>query len=114
MPQKFNDATGSTINEEKTKGIFYRGINASDPYVDKIKWKNEEGIEILGITFFPDYLRTINYNWMKMTNELIKNIKNIKLRNLSLKGKVLVLNTIILSKIRYLAQYTLSRKKRKD
>ena len=77
----------------------------------QIKWKNEEGLKILGITFYPDYLRTINENWMRVTNNLIKDIKNFKLRNLSLKGKVLVLNTLILSKNGILPQCILSQKK---
>ena len=40
---------------------------------------------------------------MRATQEVIKGLNTLSLRNLSLKGKVLLINTLILSKVWYLA-----------
>ena len=103
--QKFQNATGSTINASKTKGLFLGAPEEDeiDEDFDKIQWKNLQGLEVLGIFFFTDFMHTQNYNWRKATNDLKEQLENLKNRKLSLKGKVLVLNSVAMSKIWYLA-----------
>ena len=52
-----------------------------------IKWKNEKGIKILGVKFFPDDLRT-KYNWSKT-------------RKLPLRGNILLLDEKGMAKMVY-------------
>ena len=68
--KRFEKATGSKVNEDKTKGIRLGNSRHTDECHPKIKWKNEKGIKILGVKFFPDDLQTTNYNWSKRVEEL--------------------------------------------
>ena len=99
----FQRATGSTINSEKTKGLCIGIIDEVDPLLEKIQWKNIEGMEILGVYYFADYMQTQNYNWRITVEQFKTQLQGLKKRKLSLKGKVLVLNTVVMSKIWYLA-----------
>ena len=52
-------ATGSKVNEGKTKGIRLGTSKHLDECHHKIKWKNEKGIKILGGKIrVPDDLQT--------------------------------------------------------
>lgn len=96
--RKFERATGSTINESKTTGLVIGKANYNDPFFHTIRWKNYEGLKILGITFFTDFLRTQNFNWTHRIEKLQIDLQNFQRRKLSLKGKVLVLNTVAMAK----------------
>ena len=102
---RFQRATGSTINTGKTKGLCLGMPESHERDIDfeKIQWKNYEGLEALGIFFFPDFIHTQNHNWKEATNDLKDQLENLKKRKLSLKGKILILNTMAMSKIWYLA-----------
>ena len=100
---RFQNATGSKINNDKTQGLKLGNPNLTDPNSRNINWKNNEGIEILGIHFLPDIVHTTNLNWRRHIKEMKAQLQNLKFRKLSLKGKVLILNSVVLPKIWYTA-----------
>ena len=69
----------------------------------KIKWKNDKGLKILGIKFFPDELQTSNKNWSNQMAELREFVERNRTRKLSLRGKILLLNAKGMAKFWYLA-----------
>ena len=100
---KFENATGSKINREKTQGLALGHPNINDLFFDDINWKNHEGIEILGILFFAQWDKTVDANWSRIYEKMEKQLNRLRYRKLSLKGKVTVLNTLVLSKAWYVA-----------
>ena len=101
--QDFEKATGAKIKRAKTKGICLGGAEPKDETNIEIQWVDRTGLKILGVVFFPDQLMTTNYNWTKKIEKL-KTFTNLsQTRNLSLKGKVINLNSVGLAKIWYLA-----------
>ena len=86
--KRFENATGSKVSEAKTKGIKLGPSKHQDECHHKIKWKNEKGIKILGIIFFPDNLETTNKNWSKRMAELRDFIEKNQTKKLSLRGKI--------------------------
>ena len=99
----FRMATGSTINEEKTEGLRLNSPKWGQPELEQIIWKNKEGMRVLGIFFFPDFIHTQQHNWTAINNDIKLDLQRSKARELSLKGRTLVLNTLVLSKVWYLA-----------
>ena len=107
--QNFGVATGCNLNATKTKGLIISNKNTR--YLEEqlkqqnntIKWNEEMGLKILGIHFFTDDLQTQNYNWRNVIDKLKRKTDLLKTRNLSLRGKVILLNSVTLSKIWYLA-----------
>ena len=68
-----------------------------------IQWKNDDGLKILGITFFTDLLHTANFNWREIIDTFDQHIEMSKARKLSYRGKVLNINTLGLANFWYLA-----------
>ena len=98
----FSYASGCTLNPDKIKGMTI--MTREIPQVpNNIIWNEETGLKVLGIHFFNDQGYTINYNWLKVLQKMEKKITFQKYRNLSLKGKITILNTTILAKVWYLA-----------
>lgn len=101
---KFRSATGSTINASKTQGLHFGNPNFSDPYLKLVQWKNiDGGLKILGITFHVKFTDTQTSNWKTITTKVSNHISTLRKRNLSFKGKVLILNTVTLAKAWYVA-----------
>ena len=59
-----------------------------------IKWNEDTGLKILGITFFTDELQITNYNWKNVIDKLKRKTDILKTRSLSLRGKVILLNSV--------------------
>ena len=55
---------------------------------------------VLGVLFFLDYKLTQTANWTAIVEDVKNYLDRSKGRDLSLKGRVLVLNILTLSKIR--------------
>ena len=100
---KFENATGSKINPEKTQGLALNNPKLDDPIFDLIEWKNLDGIDILGVLFHTKYEQTSEAVWSKIIQKMSTTLTSIRYRNLSLKGKILTLNSLILSKGWYTA-----------
>ena len=107
--ENFEKATGCALNGEKTKGLMILGSNSKkreeeiEALLPEISW--EDGIKVLGIYFFRDDLNMQNFNWTQRIEKLKKDTKKLQSRQLSLKGKVTLLNSNILSQIWYLASF---------
>ena len=61
------------------------------------------GIKILGIWFFSLQHITYTENYKKREEKIRKKLNFLRLRKLSIKGKALAVNTLVLSKIWYVA-----------
>lgn len=97
----FERATGSKINQGKTQGLALNSPKLENRIFEIINWKNFEGIEILGILFHTKYDDTAKAVWSKIISKMSASLNSIRYRSLSLKGKIIVLNTLILSKAWY-------------
>lgn len=104
--EKFENATGSKINQDKTQGLMLNNPRLEHPIFEQIEWKNKEGIEILGILFHTKYTDTIESNWSILTSKMTSTLNSIRYRSLSLKGKITVLNSLTLSRGWYAATIT--------
>ena len=98
----FRQASGCTLNPDKIKGMAIQ--TNSLPYTNKnIEWNAQCGLKILGVTFFDNDQDSQNINWLQMVRKLEKKFQILKFRNLSLRGKVFILNGTILSKVWFLS-----------
>ena len=99
---QFATASGCALNPDKIKGM---AINTDDIpcTTPPISWNERTGLKILGITFFQDDQYTQNYNWTQVLHKLKQKLTIHKYRNLSLKGKVTLLHSTLLSKIWFLS-----------
>ena len=96
--QDYCAASGAVLNKAKTKGIH---INHPEEIELKcsisVEW-NKKDTKILGVIFTPNQNENRNLNWQKVTENIEKRANIMKTRNLSLKGKVQIVNTILLTK----------------
>ena len=97
----FERASGSKIKPTKTQAICLGGAQPQ-PCPFEIKWQDEKGIIILGVTFFTDPLHTTNHNWKIQCQRLQDQIESSKRRQLSFRGKVILLNSKLLAPFWYL------------
>ena len=103
--QKLNKATGSTINLEKTRVL---PINTDQTSEIQKHEKNitileqHQYIEILGIFFSEDSKETILLNWQNTLTKMENHIQKMSTRQLSLYGKTVLINTLILAKTTFL------------
>ena len=98
---EYEQASGCRLNPSKIKGL---AIAAPVPTLPlPIQWHNPEGVKILGMHFFDDLLQLSNFNWTKVLRKLKKSLSLYRFRSLSLRGKVLLLNSVALSKIWFLS-----------
>ena len=96
-------ATGCKLKRSKLKGLIV-GHNTTPPTtLEQITWVNDIGLKILGVTFFNDPLYTINTNWTVVVTKLVAKLNNLRYRPLSLRGKTIIVNTVALSKIWFIA-----------
>ena len=101
--QKLKEATGATINLEKTTVLpINTNIITNLPTEITIKDQNEN-IKILGIYFNEDLQYANNINWQITINKMEKHKNKLSPRILSLNGKVIIANTLILSKTTFLS-----------
>ena len=99
----FERATGARVKPSKTQGLCLGGARPLLEQKIPIEWRDDDGLLILGIYFFIDQLRTTNFNWGMIKIKLNQFISRTKNRKLSLKGKIINLNMVALSKLWYLS-----------
>ena len=95
--ERFREASGCNINQAKTVGMTIGGAFLPDIPLP-IRWNPSEGMVILGITFFQDSVATMNATWNKIISKMKTRVEQMSSRALSLRGRGILLNTIILSK----------------
>ena len=101
-----NKATGSTINLKKTKVLPINTDQTS--YIQKdIKnvtiLEQYQYIEILGILFSEDLKDTILVSWQNIFKKMENHIQKMSRKQLSLYGKSILINTLILAKTTFLS-----------
>ena len=104
--QILNLATGATINISKTNiaPLANAKIDNLDQKIENTQITNpNDFIKILGIYFTNDLQKTSTFNWELCTSILEKQLQQLSRRHLSLRGKVILLNTLILSKVTFLS-----------
>ena len=101
--QKLQNATGATINFEKTTVILINTDNSSN-LSKQIKIKEQfETMKILGILFNKDLHYANQINWENIIEKMEKHISKLSTRTLSLYRKTIIINTLILSKTSFLS-----------
>ena len=101
--QKFEKAARQKLNKEKCRGLWIgRNKNKTTGPLG-LNW-TETKIQTLGLTFPNDETDDITGNWNRRTDKFEEKAKHWEKLNLSLKGKITVINTLILSKLRHTAQ----------
>ena len=104
--QKLQNARGATINLEKTT-ILPINTNQTS-YIQQnfpnitVKEQNEE-IKILGIIFCESLKEAIIINWHEILQKMKKHINKLSSRQLSLFGKAIKQNSLILTKTTFLS-----------
>ena len=97
-------ATGATINVSKTMitPLANAKICNLDKKIQNIQINSpEDFVKILGICFTNNLQSTSNYNWELCISNLEKQVQQFSIRQLSLRGKTILLNTLILSKVTF-------------
>ena len=98
----FEKGTGARIKPAKTKGLCLGGAR---PLLERdipIKWCDESGLRLLGVTFWTDLLMTTNKNWSAVIEKLRVFTEKNRCRKLSLRGRAMNLNMAGLSKLWHL------------
>ena len=104
--QKLNLATGATVNQEKTKilPINTDNTNFLQQTLPSLTIKDQyDTINILGMTFCEGIKQTCLLNWQIILQKMEKHISKLSSRHLSLNGKAILLNTLILAKSAYIS-----------
>ena len=101
--QKLKEATGATINLEKTIALPINTDNISNlPQEITIK-EQFKTMKILGIYLNEDLHNANQINWETILDKMEKHINKLYQRILSLCRKVIIINTLILSKTLFLS-----------
>ena len=96
----YEKGSGSKLNLGKTEGMWFGSMaGRRDGPVD-IKWRTD-CIKVLGIFFTTSSRDFECLNWNFRIEKLAKRLESWKFRNLSLKGKSMIINTLALSGLWY-------------
>ena len=95
----YKQGSGSKLNFNKTKGMWLGSKRGQATGPEHITWVMDQ-LKLLGIYFGSN--QTIYKSWTERIDKLESRLKLWKYRNLSLTGKVLILNTLGLSGLIYL------------
>lgn len=100
LVDKYGKASGAKINVNKSEIMF---INTNTPDESEVQFKiKKDYMRILGIYMGIDSKGARDNLWTEVINKMQKIFNMWKLRDLKLKGKITVVNGLILSKINYI------------
>lgn len=99
----FRTHTSLQINIAKTQALPLGTMQVENSLLQELTWKEE--IEILGITFLKTYVydKYVDMNFAKPLTKMSQVILSWKRFRPSLKGKVVILNTLVLPIIYYMS-----------
>ena len=98
--EKYNLATGATINISKTTitPLANAKVHNIDKKIQNVKINDSQDfIKVLGIYLTKDLRTTGIYDWNICLTQIEKQTQQLSRRHLSLRGKVILLNSLILS-----------------
>ena len=101
----YNNASGSKVNIEKSE-ILPLGTAATNPPTNLAVKVISDCVEVLGVYIGKNKKLCQSNNWDSRIDRCIKLLNTWKGRSLSVKGKVLVANTLIISRIVYVLNLT--------
>ena len=96
----YEKASGAAANYQKTEGMLLGSWKERPPPSNKIKWKQQ--IKALGV--WHGYNIDENKYWEEKLAKIEKNLKMWRKRNLSFKGKVLLIKSLGISVVGYETQ----------
>ena len=96
----YNKASGSKVNVEKSE-ILPLGLAAANPPTNLAVKVISGCVEVLGLYIGKNKKSCEANNWNSRIDKCIKVLNTWKARSLSLKGKVLIANSLIISRIVY-------------
>ena len=91
--EKYEKASGAIIHKTKTTGLYTGPWKHKEPEYKKIKW-TKQYIKTLGI--MHGYETDENELWMEKINKIKNCIQVWKNRDLTFKGKILIIKTLFL------------------
>ena len=97
----YNRASGSKVNVEKSE-ILPLGRAAINPPSNLAVKVISDYVEVLGLHIGKDKKNCMSKNWDNKIDKCIKLMNTWKARSLSLKGKVLIANSLVISRIIYI------------
>lgn len=97
--QKYCRGSGAKINESKTE---YMRLGEVGNLAELFTFKETKEIKILGVLMGRDEKKEDDTMWEEVLGGIEKRLKFWKNRTLTLKGKVLVLNVLMVSKLWYI------------
>jgi hypothetical protein len=95
---KFEKASGSKINYEKTNGLFIGRLREKRPRLANISWISDN-IKMLGV--FHGYTVDTDDIWKKNINKMKSCTQVWKTRNLTFKGNNLIVENFLLAQMRF-------------
>ena len=100
--EQFSKISELKLNRKKSIGMWVGGSKNNEIRGEGITWVEKgKNIKVLGIYFnASEEASNIQQNWTDKLNS----IKTMVQRNLSLKGKVIIAKTFLLSKLNYVLQ----------
>jgi exonuclease III len=101
--EKFKDCAGLKVNVEKTKARFLGSLKTCKDRPFDLDWTCDDEITLLGINIAIGNNDQYILNFKKRLKTLKSLLFSWKGRNLSLKGKVTVINSLALSPLLYAA-----------
>ena len=99
---KFGNYSGLKINKEKTLGMLLGSWRKRPKLPPSITW-TDEPIKLLGIYISNNSHVTVMANFQSKVEALLRQLHWWKARDLPLRGKVLIVKALALSKFQYLA-----------
>jgi hypothetical protein len=98
----FAKCSGLRINRDKSEAM-YIGVSSNFRHkVGNIKWSNNY-IKCLGVYIYKDIDKAIQYNIREKLDKTQNIIKIWKCRHLTLKGKITIANSLLISQMMYVA-----------
>ena len=94
--EKYEKASGAIIHKTKTTGLYTGPWKYKEPEYKEIKW-TKQYIKTLGI--MHGYEIDENELWMEKINKIKNCIQVWKNRDLTFKGKILIIKTLLISQI---------------
>jgi hypothetical protein len=103
----FAKCSGLRINRDESEAM-YIGVSSNFRHkVDNIKWANNY-IKCLGVYIHKDIDKATQYNIREKLDKIQNIIKIWSCRHLTLKGKITVVNSLLISQMMYIASVILS------
>ena len=106
----FKDCAGLKINLYKSNAKYIGTLTSCDYFPHGLSWI-KKSIETLGIVITDDLEKSYSFNFYKRILTLKSTLNIWSQRNLSLKGKITIINTLALAPLIYISSVTSTPKK---